>query len=321
MSTHNDKRDTDDAEIDDRMAASRERFIAGHDAAFDFEAGWADIVARAEATTPRSAPPVRLLERRPDDAPVPAVVDPRRRPARRRMLVGVGSIAAAVGLVAAIVVTGPDGNGERDLAPQIITATRSALADSVEHVTTDWTRNSIPLDNEAWRDQVTAAVRFLHYAEDGSGRSLDTGPLDAPTVDTPGPSTGPHPHLSVDHCFDEYEIEDVPIPEGATDISASLAEGVADELEAGSMHTDGTEVVDGKEYIRVVSDSAPDAVWYVDPVTHRPELLIDEEEGYTSTIEYLPRTPELLAQFTPVIPEGMPQVPELTRTDDWRACS
>lgn len=293
--------DHDDAAIDDRVEASRQRFIAEHDAGFDFDAGWADIVARA-------APP--------------AVLDLRgRRPARRRMLLGVGSIAAAAGLVAAIVVTGPDGNTERDLEPRIISATRSALANSVEYVRTDWERTSIPLDGETWRDQVTAAVRMLHYAPDGSGRSIDWGPLEAPTVDTPGPVAGPNPHLAVDYCFDEYAIDDVPIPGDAIETYASLAKGVADELEAGSMHTDGTEVLDGKEYIRVVNDSSPDAVWYVDPVTYRPERVVDEAEGYSETVEYLPRTPELLAAFTPVIPAGTPELPVLTRTDEARPCS
>lgn len=321
--------DNDDAELDDRVEASRQQFVADHDAGFDFDAGWADIVARAEATTPRSAPPVKLLERRSDDDLVPAVIDPHRRPARRRMLVGVGSIAAAAGLVAAIVVTGPDGNAERDLAPQIVSATRSALADSVEYEVTDWDHAPPEVDDEAWRDQVTAAVRIRTYAADGSGPSLDMGPLEAPTNDTAGPSIESEPHLTiesepqltVDYCFDEYEIRDLLIPEGVTDISASHAEGVADELEAGTMHTDGNEVVDGKEYIRVINDSSPEAVWYVDPGTYRPELLVDTTEGYEMTIEYLPRTPELLAQFTPVIPDGIPQVPELTRTDDWRPCS
>ena len=88
------------------------------------------------------------------------------------------------------------------------------------------------------------------------------------------------------------------------------------------MRTDGTEVVNGRELIRVVEVDGNEAVtWYVDVETYRPVRIADPVEGYVTTIEYLPRTPDLLARFTPVIPDGVVQVDELTRHDDWAPCS
>jgi hypothetical protein len=319
---------TSEAEDMRTIHGSRDRFIHEHDTAFDFDAGWAAIVAQAEATPVTHRPPPTTTRRTDDERtlrPVPAVVDPQRRVGRRRVLVGAGTVAAAALAVVAIGVTGDAGDGggdDRELATRIVTATRSALADAVEHEVTDWDRGDLAVDDEAWRDQTTAAVRFRHYALDGSGVSSDVGPLDAPTPSDQGPTAGPHPQLFVDHCFGEYAIQDLPIPAGATDISSSQAEALADTLADGSAVTDGTEVVDGREYIRVVdADGSHSAVYYVDPDTHRPELIVDAEEGYRTTIEYLPRTPELLAAFTPAIPDGLPQVEPLTRTDDHRPCS
>lgn len=321
-------KDHDDTDTDGRLGASRDAFVAEHDATFDFEAGWVDIVTRAGATTPRATARDRF-ERRPDaerdDGTFPVVVDPERRPGRRRVLVGAGSIAAAAAIAAVLVVTGPDGSpGDDELASRIVSATRSALADSVEHEVTDWSDTSITVDDEAWRDQTTAAARFLHFAPDGSGRSLDTGPVGSPTPDDPGPATGPQPLLSVDHCFEEWDVQDVPTPEGATRINASIARAVAEGLDDGSMVTDGTEVVDGRELVRVVeAEPTSQVVWYVDADSYRPVRVVGADEGhdYVTTIEYLPRTPDLLAAFTPVIPEGFAEVDPLTRTDDHRPCS
>jgi len=306
---------------------SRDRFIQEHDEAFDFEAGWAAIVAEAGATPVTHQPPPTTTRRTDDERtlrPVSVAVDPQRRVGRRRTLVGAGSIAAAAVAVAAIVAAGGSGgDGDRDeLATRIVTSTRSALADAVEHEVTDWDATAQAVDDEAWRDQTTAAVRSLHHAPDSSGVSSDVGPLDAPAPADEGPTTGPHPQLFVDHCFDEYAVQDLPIPAGATDVTSSLAEVIADLLASGDAVTDGTEVVDGKEYIRVIEVASPgSAVYYVDPDTYRPELIVDTGEGYRTTIEYLPRTPSVLAAFTPVVPDGLPQVEVPTRTDDWRPCS
>ena len=87
---------------------------------------------------------------------------------------------------------------------------------------------------------------------------------------------------------------------------------------------DGTEVVDGQELVRVVeAEPTSDVVRYVDPDSYRPVRAVGGDEGhdYVTTIEYLPRTPELLAAFTPVIPEGFAEVDPLTRTDNHRPCS
>lgn len=247
-----------------------------------------------------------------------AVVDLGRRPGRRTVLAGVGAIAAAAALIAGIVITGPNDAADADLEAKIIAATESALADSIEYEVTDWPDTPAQPDLEAWRDQTTAATRLLAYTEDGE-RSIDSGPVEAPSPDDEGPDPS---KLSldrvVDYCFEEYAVQEVPIPPGATDISSSLAEAVSRHLADGSMHEDGTEVVDGRELIRVIEDSAPDAIWYVDPDTYRPVLGVGAGPDNTAvtTIEYLPRTPENLAQFSPVIPDGFVEVDEPTRSED-----
>jgi hypothetical protein len=302
-------KDHDDTGTDDRLRASRDAFVTEHDATFDFEAGWADVVARAGATPPATAPD--RFERRPDaerdGGTFPVVVDPGRRPGRRRVLVGVGSIAAAAAVAAVLVVTGPDGGpGDDELTSRIVSATRSALADSVEHEVTDWSDTSARVDDEAWRDQTTAAVRFLHFAPDGSGRSLDVGPVEPPTPDDRAPTSGPHPHLSVDHCFEEWDVQDVPGPEGATRINASIARAVAEGLDDGSMVTDGTEVVDGRELLRY-RDVANDGVVWLDPDTReivKRRFSPGGEDEQGETYEYLARTPENLAVLVPEVPPG-----------------
>ena len=316
--------DNDDTAIDDVMKADREAFLAEHDATFDFETEWVQLMARAEAPRRPGDQTTPVGGSAAENQPVLAIVDPHRRSGRRRVLVGVGSIAAAAAMVTAIVVsgTGSGNGGGVELEARIVTATRSALASSIEHEVIDWVDTPLAIDHEAWRDQTTAAVRFVHYAQDGGGVSSDTGPAEAPTPDDEGPEPGPIPYLTVDYCFGEYAVEDLPVPENAAGISASVANALAEELDAGSMRTDGVEVVDGQEYIRVVDDDGSWAgVYYVDPATYRPVMVVDPDEGYTTTIEYLPRTPELLAAFTPVIPDGLTEVDQLTRTDDVRPCS
>jgi hypothetical protein len=325
-------------ELDARIAVSRATFVADHDATVDFEAEWAGIVARAEATP--------ALDRRPEPVAVPdgdtastvALRGPRgsrSRPGRRLVVAGAVSMAAAA-LVAAFAIVGsgsggPGGEAERDLAPRIISETRSALADSVEYEVTDSSDTPTGLDVETWRDQTSAAVRMLSYIADGRGPSLDWGPVTPPAPDATGWSPGPHPQRAVDHCFREYAVENRPIPDDAIDVSASVARSVADGLRDGSMRTDGTEVVDGRELIRVIERSDPGAnVWYVDPSTYRPVRHVYNGEldpgagggpvpppHEVTTIEYLPRTPELLAQFSPAVPEGFARVDRLTRTDDY----
>jgi hypothetical protein len=206
-----------------------------------------------------------------------------------------------------------DGN---ELEARIVTATRSALADSIEHEVTDWADTPQAVDDEAWRDQTTAAVRVLHYADDGSGGFLRHRAGRGTHTGRRGTRAWTHPYLTVDYCFGEHAVQDIPIPDGATEINASIAHGLTRELDDGTMRTDGTEVVDGHEYTRVVdSDGSWTGVFYVDPATHRPVKIVDPDEGYTTTIEYLcwPRSP-------PAIPDGLTQVDQLTRTVLRRRC-
>jgi hypothetical protein len=323
--------------LDARIVASRATFVADHDATVDFEAEWAGIVARAEATPAldlRSEPAAV-----PDGDPASTVAlrgprGSRSRPGRRLVVAGAVSMAAAA-LVAAFAIVGSGSGGsageaERDLVPRIISETRSALANSVEYEVTDSSDTPTGLDTETWRDQTGAAVRMLSHIVDGRGPSLDWGPVTPPAPDATGWSPGPHPQRAVDYCFREYTVENLPIRDDATDVSASVARSVTEGLHDGRMRTDGTEVVDGRELIRVIERSDPDInVWYVDPSTYRPVRHVYHGEldpgsaggpvpapHMVTTIEYLPRSPELLAQFSPVVPEGFARVDRLTRTDD-----
>lgn len=325
----------EDTELDIRIAASRARYIAEHDATFDHEAGWADVVARVGlASSGHDRPDVvsdTVSNLEPGDD-VPEVVvgrrwGPRHVSGRKMILAGAGCIAAASVLVAGIVVLGSNGsngsNGdgpEPDLATEIIAATEDALATAVEHEVTDLLGSPPRPDFEAWRDQATINIRHLNHAPDGRGPSLDVGPNTPPTPDDSSPS-GSILQRRVDHCFEEYTIEELRLPPGSADHNASLAQQIIDGLSDGTMRTDGTEVVDGEELIRVVEDGdMMNSAWYVDPETHRPVRLVVPPgeytgEGSVTTVEYLPRTPELLAQFTPTIPDGFVEVDELTRVD------
>lgn len=46
MNRSGDSKATDPERLDRDMLASRERFIAEHDAQFDFQAGWKDVLER-----------------------------------------------------------------------------------------------------------------------------------------------------------------------------------------------------------------------------------------------------------------------------------
>jgi len=207
---------------------------------------------------------------------LPAVVDVRvGRRGRRMLLAGAASIAAAAGVLAAIVVTDADrppdaetrdGAPERDtpetaLSGRITAAAEDASASSIVHIMEDYQGedDGMPIgDAEAWVDEQTGARRDLRY--DSEGQPLfDTGRAVAPAVDDTGPPPLPpdavpiDPSLpqerirQVDHCFGEYEEYDQAAMPGQSE-----AEFIGEQLAEGSLVEDGTEVVDGRELIRLV---------------------------------------------------------------------
>jgi hypothetical protein len=185
------------------------------------------------------------------------------RRARRSLLVGVGATAAAAAVVAAVVIaqpTGPpgtstDAGGPVSVEARIIAATDEALADSVVHTVQDATTGS---DSEMWSDEQSGLFRSLSLDESGDP-SLDTGPASPPGVDDVGPPPIPPDvppfdpslpsglHRQVDHCFSEYrDYEETLLP------ARNEAQRVREGLEDGTMREDGTQVVDGRELIRIV---------------------------------------------------------------------
>lgn len=255
-----------------------------------------------------------------------------RGPGRRTVLAGVASIAAAAMLIAGILVAGSDKNDESGVEAKIIAATEDAMADLVVHTVTDWAWTTGPVDQEGWGDQTSLSIRFLNYAEDGE-LSSDWGQTEVPAEEPPGElPPGTRLMRTVDYCFEEYSVEEREF------FSPAVVASIAEDLARGWMREDGTEVVDGRELIRVVvADSGPyspaDATWLVDPETYLPVQLVgdasdgtdagpDIDQGYVTTFEYLPRTPDNLAQLRAADPPaGFVQVDELSRTTEARPCS
>jgi hypothetical protein len=156
--------------------------------------------------------------------------------------VGAGALGAAAALVAAVAAW-PSGEGAEteagssgttdpptsELTPLVIAATDEAAATSVVHITQDDTSHG---DSEGWIDETTGAARLLQYDDDGdplfdsSQRGQDT--------------------LTVDHCFAEY-AEGVRDPSGPGSATSWVQSSLAD----GRLVEDGTEVVDGRELLRL----------------------------------------------------------------------
>lgn len=87
------------------------------------------------------------------------------------------------------------------------------------------------------------------------------------------------------------------------------------------MQLDGTEVVDGRELIRMHEVSYQ--TFLVDPDTYRPVRAIGEgsNNNVTTTIDYLPRTPESLTLLRTVIPDDFVQVDQLRAFDVLAGCT
>lgn len=227
----------------------------------------------------------------------------------------------------------------------MVAAIDEALASSVIHTVQE--NRFTSGTHERWYDEQTGAVRDL--ARGGNGQPvLDVGRTTAPDEDDRAPDIADldaegvapadprWPRASmrhVDHCFATYADVEEPVLPGGGGPAARTRDGLAD----GSMVIDGTELVEGRELIRVVAGPQPptatgssppgegtstvpvvppptpdggpttvapdDTVTYVDPDTYRPVMVVDPGM-YTQRLDYLPRTPQNLARLVPPVPEG-----------------
>jgi hypothetical protein len=102
-------------------------------------------------------------------------------------------------------------------------------------------------------------------------------------------------------------------------------EFIRQSVDADMLVADGTQVVDGRELLRLryapTGGERPDTTILVDPDTYRPVLQIDGPQDITDVngvahhfsrrvtrFEYLPRTAENLALLSPPIPDGFTEV-------------
>jgi hypothetical protein len=236
-----------------------------------------------------------------------------RRRVRRSLAVGVAAVAAAAAVFATVVVQRPDappGGGDgTDLATRIVSAMEEAAATSVVHVAQD---NTSYGDDETWTDETTGAFRSLQH-DDAGGPLFDSG-----AAAVPGEPDPDVPVRTVDYCFDEYTEGAAALPVGP----GSATRWVQNYLERGWLVEDGTEVVDGRELIRL--REVPDEEYgtpgqepgyvLVDPETYRPVLNVGypgSDDEYTQRFEYLPRSPENLARLVAPVPDGFARVDSL----------
>jgi hypothetical protein len=235
----------------------------------------------------------------------------------RRSLVVTAAAAAAlvVGVVTAQLV---GTSSDTPLMGRIVAAADEATAGSVIHWVDEQT---LPGEagpsrvTEFWTDETSASTRIL--SRDAQGDPvLDGGPLTGPTVESPAHSG----QRAVDYCSQQY-IEHRDTGGASTDIEFDGIRQLRDALAAGRWVEDGTEVVDGRELIRLIraeGESGAGDVMLVDPDSYLPIRLRGTiahggfGETFSQTYEYLPRTPENLALLRPPVPDGFTQVDQFT---------
>jgi hypothetical protein len=259
-----------------------------------------------------------------NDAVPPIDLVHMRRRSRRSLTAGVAAlVAATLGIIA---VTGGRLDGGRDddggspasstaATERIVAATEQALGDSVIHVQMGGPE-SMPW-MERWIDETTGSFRTVTRAADG-----------APVVEM-GPGPGGVSARLVDHCRRQYADD----PEVTSDPIAGESDprAVLDALAAGELAEDGTEVVAGRELIRLAGTTgertddelAMSREVLVDPSTHRPVLerawatdRPGDRGDHETTYEYLPRSSDTLDLVTPRIPDGYTRVDHATALAD-----
>ena len=226
---------------------------------------------------------------------------------------------------------------------RIIDATEAAIAASVVKVTQVDSRGSTG-DSITWNDEQSGRYRSLQLNVAGEN-SFDSGPAVPTDVDTPPPDFPDRPDImptdpdvpqiltrTVDYCFRQYtEADNFALP------GYSVVGDIREQIESGHLVADGTQVYEGRELLEYkeltqvrsdadvllgLPDQPPITVetgWVlIDPETYRPVYRVDSGVEYTMAIEFLPRTPENLAQLEPPVPAGFEKVDHL-RGDGERA--
>jgi hypothetical protein len=285
----------------------------------------------------------------------PVAVTPHR-PHRRRRPLAIGA-AAAIAVAATLVIglTVLPGGKPRPagatVEERIVNATDAALSDSVVHVLDDFIPSSEGRDRETWYDHTTNTFRMRDLDDDGTP-VFDRGPAvapqpgdEAPDMDgfdpndvtsadcEPAPEVGEGARMchgwdapegyptrverTVQACDETYtEVETPFMPATLGDME------IRDRIAAGHLVADGTEVIDGRELIRLrdvatanlPDDFAVEQTVYVDPDTYLPVELHSDVGGPDENIlhfDYMPRTEANLALLSPPTPEGYTEVDRL----------
>ena len=221
---------------------------------------------------------------------------------RSRAALAAAAAAVVAGVVTAqLVGTSPD----TPLMGRIVAATDHATASSVIHWVSEQTLPGAAGPwalSEYWTDDASGATRiYLHGGQ--LGQVMDVGPLIGPTIDSPAHSG----QRVVDYCTRQY-VDHIDTGGASTDID-SLGD-LRDDVAAGRLVEDGTEMVDGRALIRLIgieTTATAGHVVLVDPDSYLPVRArgtLATGETYSQTYEFLPRTPENLALLLPPIPEG-----------------
>lgn len=266
-----------------------------------------------------------------DMAPLPGPARPARRAPR---VAAVAAVAVLVAGVAAAIVVSRDPRTSIDPAaprqaptvpppsftapePPVLEAEEQEVLDAIngametQVVHTQMTRPG--LRAEAWNDFRSGLDRERSLAPDGAPWT-DMGPAEPPALDIPEPigvADTLHVHRRlVDHCL--RQVSDYP---GDLIVGGGEAEVIRNGVEGGELEIVGTEVVGGRELVKLgpAPGTAAISVVYLDPETLLPVETTRGELRYT--FEYLPRTAENLALMVPPEPPEYPEVPTMADDD------
>jgi len=213
-------------------------------------------------------------------------------------------------------------SSDTPLMGRIVAATDEATAGSVIHWTDEQTLpgEAAPwVVSEHWTDGTSGASRVVMQGGQ-LDMNVDVGPLTGPTIDSPAHSG----QRVVDFCARQY-VDHIDTGGASTDVDPDALGTLRDDVAAGRLVEDGTEVVEGRELIRLAGiegTATAGHVVLVDPDTYLPVRARGTLDGrtYRQTYEYLPRTPDTLALLVPPIPEGFIRVDPLTGESNIGPC-